>query len=87
VPCQTFDPRDDYKAEADKVTRLLCMVLKGVSPHDIRSFPVDLQNWWTKHQEEDRRRLRYEAQKRVTQRAKRKALNKLTPEEKRLLGL
>ncbi len=87
MPCQTCDPIDDHKAELDKVTRLLCVVLKRMSPFNIRQLPTDVQSWWIKHQDEDRRRLQADARHRATQRAKRKALNKLTSVEKRLLGL
>jgi hypothetical protein len=79
-----------YKKELDRVTRLLCDVMTEYkntesAPEFVRYVfrHNELQEWWTEHQLRDAARLKKEAREEI----KKKALEKLTLEEKRILGL
>jgi len=85
-----------YKKELDKVTRLLCSVMTQIdmcredencrtSEEVLRKVinVSDLLKWWGNHKERDAIREKTEAREVV----KKKALEKLTLEEKRILGL
>ena len=47
----------------------------------------ELANWWEKHEAEDQKRLREELQEKKDKKARDKAIAKLTPRERKLLGL
>jgi len=47
----------------------------------------ELANWWEKHEAEDQKRLRAELQEKKDKKARDKAIAKLTPRERKLLGL
>ena len=46
-----------------------------------------LRAWWAKHKKQDKIRRNAEKEKKLTEEARRKALNKLSDAEKKLLGL
>ena len=74
----------------DKVTRLLCGLCKtltqsGLSKHI--EADRELFKWWFDHQEVDRRRKEAEEKEAEKNRKLRVALDKLTDEEKKLLGI
>lgn len=80
-----------YKKKLDTVTRLLCTVMTlddntELSPlqfcEAITNYK-ELQSWWKEHKQRDLERSKSEAREVV----KKKALEKLTTEEKKLLGL
>ena len=85
----------------DNVTRLLCGVMHELEQEGVISAQhelVGLKEWWTEHQrldalrEQKERKAREEKQKklaakRAAERAKANALSKLTPEERKALGL
>jgi hypothetical protein len=50
-------------------------------------LPPDLARWWQQHQEVDARRKQAEAEATHRAMVKRAALEKLTPEERRALGV
>jgi len=79
------------KTELNKVTKLLCFVMTTLYDGESRPAQVamalakntELQNWWSEHQKRDTIREKEEAREVV----KKKALAKLSLEEKRILGL
>jgi hypothetical protein len=86
------------KSRIDNVTRLLCGVMYEVESTDISTELIKnvsgLSEWWTEHKrmdalrEENERKMK--EQKRLEKEQKRikeAALNKLSEEEKRALGL
>jgi hypothetical protein len=95
------DQYDEMRARLNKATALLCEVLtqlEGQSSvfvgkdgrilyNKLDPENLGLESWWVKHQEDDRRRIEKENQAIEKEKIKQKALNKLSPEEKRLLGL
>jgi hypothetical protein len=52
----------------------------GVSKESTRA-------WWTRHKEEDRQRRQREAEKSARDKARRAVLSKLSPAEKKILGI
>lgn len=78
-----------YKDKLDKVTRLLCLVMTAAdnakSSSDLNSVLLnndELMDWWDEHRTADERRSINEAAE-----LRAKAMKKLTPEEKKALGL
>lgn len=47
----------------------------------------ELADWWEKHEAEDKKRLREELQEKKDKAARDRAIAKLTPRERKLLGL
>jgi hypothetical protein len=94
MPCSDGGPvyHDDpeTKQRLDKVTRLLCGLCQSLKNQglddDIYTTP-ELGDWWDNHQEQDRVRLECERKEKEEKEAKLKALAKLSPRERRLLGL
>jgi hypothetical protein len=76
---------DSLRPELDKVTRLLCEVL-GSLPSD-RHLSLEVRAWWEQHQAEDRRKAEAEQQEQERRTKARAALDKLTSEERALLGI
>lgn len=72
------------KEKLDKSTAELCSILKN---RDITKYSLELQIWWRDHQEADRKRERDEANKVLEGRERRNALAKLTPAERKVLGV
>lgn len=83
----------ETKKRLDRVTRLLCFVIRNLTPLEKnhlfghKSNGQDLKKWWITHQKQDKLRLQKEKEKREHKKIKTKALAKLTPKEKRALGL
>lgn len=69
----------EVRKEATATTKLLCKACKLLDQFPDMKIPVDLQKWWLKHKDVDRRE--YETRIRNT------ALAKLSLEEKRILKL
>lgn len=92
MPCRDpgYDPWERSRADVqkiDKLTRLLCTTLGSMHSKDINNLPKDVQNWWWEHQAADRRRQLREAEEREKKKKKSEALKKLSPEERKLLGI
>ena len=83
------------KVEGDKWTAELCERLHNLSKKDMDKFVYDahskkarnLADWWEEHQEADKARIAEEKQFKKDAAAKKKALLKLTPKERKALGL
>lgn len=94
MPCSDGGPSyyDDTetKKRLDKVTRLLCGLCRRLTDRS-RKFHItddaELAKWWDNHQEQDRVRFVRKRKERKEKEAKLKALTKLTPRERQLLGL
>jgi hypothetical protein len=103
MPCMSYEndhhsgpPTDSWeyqelKKTNDKLARIACKVMTELVAHGKADFLVlkddELREWWEKHQEADRKaREAAEAKKRLAQ-VRREALSKLTPEEKKALGI
>jgi hypothetical protein len=95
MPCRSDygDAHNDsgLKTELDKVTRLLCGVCRDYERN--YGLPVsalgdvELGRWWEEHKAADAKRVAREKAAEEKEQKKRQALSKLTPEEKKLLGL
>ncbi len=87
----------EKQAKLDNVTRLLCEVcedLEDAQRGDLFSSIAGLKGWWTEHKRRDAekaalmRRQEEMVQERIAKRETiKRALNKLTPEERNALGL
>lgn len=66
MPCQYYGPGEEhaeYSRQLDKLTRMLCSLVKKVEAHnenaqlmDIIRLGNELGAWWREHQESDRQR-------------------------------
>ena len=64
MPCVSWDdpptPNSaDIKKKLDETTALLCQLCESCDANRI-SFPPEVGTWWTKHKEEDRKRIESE---------------------------
>lgn len=98
MPCTYDGPPSygpSYKKELDEVTELLCELcqhLEGTPStrfgNNFKRFStIALREWWEKHKKMDAERLERERREAAEKKAKENALNKLTPEERKLLGI
>lgn len=84
---KTFYCEDDYVPN-------LCALLKGLTPSELESVVYDahdktsreLADWWEEHQKADRLREANEMAARLTEEHRKKALAKLTVDERKSLG-
>lgn len=86
-----YDPRVYCKGlgqeHLDVKVEELCSRLQSFSEEEIKSFSLELQTWWRDHQEADRLRLEKEHRELLDDEARKKALSKLKPYERKLLNL
>lgn len=75
----------ENKERADWLTQQLCKHLQ-TSNIDITKCSLELQLWWRDHQRADQKRKEQELRDRKDQEDKARALAKLTPRERELLG-
>ena len=85
------------QARLDNVTRLLCELcthLDETQRNDVFASIAGLKGWWVEHQRQDAARKELEAaaqarrdEERRAQELREQAMNKLTDEERRVLGL
>lgn len=73
------------QAHLDKKVAELCSKLS--KDKDIKKRSLEMQIWWRDHQKADRAREKKKAQAKKDDAARKKALAKLTPAEKKLLNL
>ena len=90
MPCRDGGPtlESEQQSKIHDLTRMLCSVLEMVeSEHMLGNIHGEVHAWWDRHKKEDIERKRQESARRTAQEKKLEALSKLTPEERRLLGL
>lgn len=75
------------QAILDKNTKKLCTALQGISNYKIKKSSLELQIWWRDHQKMDKKHLKEDLDKIKDEKDKKKAIAKLTPREKKLLGI
>lgn len=49
-------PAVNTKKKMDTLTRYLCTVLSGIGEEQTRMLPDEIQEWWTKNQDLDKKR-------------------------------
>ena len=72
------------KEHLDKKTEELCSKLQKL---DVSKYSLEMQIWWRDHQKADKERLQKEIKQHKDDKAKEKALSKLSAYERKLLGL
>ena len=100
MPCSDGGPTHEQlqkaRREAEVAKAGLCMMLSiygipTISHADAYKESgisrVELMRWWGQHQKEDERRRKREAEQKKKRELQKLALNKLSPEEKKALGL
>ena len=101
MPCMSYDTnwandsndRDvkRLKAEADKLARIACAAMTELEKMGKEDFLIlkneEVGHWWAAHKEADRKERERVAEKARRERVKKEALDRLTDEEKELLGL
>ena len=101
MPCMSYDTnwandssdRDikRLKAEADKLARIACAAMTELEKMGKEDFLIlkneEVGTWWAAHKEADRRERERVAEIERKERVKKEALDRLTDEEKELLGL
>lgn len=73
------------EATMDALTRAACTALQ--SRTDVHLLSLELQMWWRDHKSADAARLKREHLALKTAKARKAAIAKLTPYERKLLGL
>jgi len=101
MPCMSYDTnwassssdRDvqRLKKEADKLARIACAAMTELEKMGKEDFLIlkneEVGHWWAAHKEADRKERERVAEKERRERVKKEALDRLTDEEKELLGL
>jgi hypothetical protein len=99
MPCRSDYPdeptvlkttHDDVREQLDTVTRLLCGLCRRVKQEGKDELIVndhELGRWWVKHEAWDKKREKEELALAAAKAKKQTALNKLSAEEKKILGL
>lgn len=72
------------RAKGNKMVRTLCEALQG---HDVSQFSLEMQIWWRDHQAADKARCERELAQTKMEAERKAALEKLTPHERKVLGL
>lgn len=76
-----------YYGQVENLERHTQMMCDFCSRSDVTQQSLEMQIWWRDHQAADKVRLEREQQSAKTEVEKRAALDKLTPYERKLLGL
>lgn len=74
----------NQRVDADEMTAELCSRLQSL---DVSRCSLEMQIWWRDHQEADRNKAKAAIAKAKNDKQKKAALAKLTPHERKLLGL
>lgn len=85
----------DFGRDVDEDTALLCSLIRVMNKNEVNRIVYDgrnpqarkLADWWDKHQERDRIREEAERHQADLEITKRRALEKLTDKERKVLGL
>ena len=88
MPCRCDGYEDDTRAQLDKLTRVCCDMRTVLRNHRLeRELCAETLSWIAKHDEEDAKRIAEEQRRNEREKAKQAALDKLTMDERRMLGL
>jgi len=95
MPCQYYTDReltDNAYRALNELTRVCCDMRTILRQHNLfMELTVETRNWIKQHDEEDRKRIEADArrlrEKSEREQARQSAMNKLTLEERRVLGL
>lgn len=94
MPCTDGGPpgpsrEDVLKQRLDTATDLLCGLCKKLEKSKIgkKLMTRELAKWWQAHQEADRIREESERMRRERETTRQRALAKLSPAERRILGI
>jgi hypothetical protein len=101
MPCQSYESNwasdsNDYevrkiKREADRLARIACRAMEALTEAGQADFLLlkddETREWWTAHQEADRRAREQAEAKLRREELKAAALAKLTQEEREALGI
>lgn len=79
-----YNGGDGSVKSADQLVNELCSILQN---SDVKQYSLEMQIWWRDHQAADKLRCQRELEKAKNDKDREIALNKLTPHERRLLGL
>lgn len=97
MPCRDYESdngysmREDYKAQCDRLARIACAAMEELVRQGKEDFLVlknpEVAEWWAAHVKADRAEKARIAEQERRERVKKEALDRLTDEEKELLGL
>lgn len=97
MPCRDyesdngFSQREDYKRQCDKLARVACAAMEELVKQGKEDFLIlknpEVAEWWAAHSKADRKEKARIAEIERRERVKKEALDRLTDEEKELLGL
>mgnify|MGYP006268592873 CR=1 FL=1 len=101
MPCQSYDNRWDdgsdarkireLKKQCDMLARIACKALTELEKNEVEDMLLlkddEIRTWWKKHKEDDAREQARLAEIERQDRVKQEALDRLSDEEKELLGL
>ena len=86
MPCQSdnYGCYSETLEELNRVTRLLCELCAFTHKNDLRP---ELEEWYSNHLKLDAERIKKEKEYEIRKEVTRQALEKLSSEEKKILGL
>ena len=90
MPCRSDYDGDSERAlrkELERVTRVACELARTVDSDVYLHLNKETREWIVQHERADRERLKREREEADRLLMRKKALKKLTPEERRLLGI
>ena len=96
MPCMSYDDRPDYdardwKKKTDKLARIACKAMTELVEQGKADFLIlrddEVREWWEQHQIADRQAREAREKKEREARIRKEALAKLTPEERKILGI
>jgi len=94
MPCTDGGPNYSDNPETtrrlNKVTRMLCSLCRRINKSGrdtLITQDAELTAWWSDHQEMDRKREAAQRAERAKRQERRAVLAKLSPKDKRILGL
>lgn len=81
----------DLQKQNDRLARIACKAMDELVKQGKADFLIlrddEVREWWEKHQEADRKAQEAEVEKRRIAKIKKDALAKLSPEERKALGI
>ena len=99
MPCRDYESDNwgvirsapNLKGQMDKLARIACKAMEALEKDGRADFLLleddEVREWWMAHQEADRKERARVAEQQRREAVKQEALNKLSDEEKELLGL